>query len=188
MLSWLSQLAMRWARPASEEAYCLYGGVAAASRNAQFYQRYGIEDNVDGRFDTLTLMIVLLLRRLKETGTEGKNLSQGVIDVMFADMDLSLHELGVSENKVSKKLKVMARAFLGRLKAYNTALDADDIDGLASALQRNLYREKGQDAQIKKLATAVFIEEKRLAKVEDSVLLQCNADIEDIFQGFLLHA
>jgi cytochrome b pre-mRNA-processing protein 3 len=34
----------------------------------------------------------------------------------------------------------MAEAFMGRLDAYATAIDADDRDALAAALERNLLR------------------------------------------------
>ena len=44
-------------------------------------------------------------------------------DSMFADMDLSLREMGAGDIGVSKRVRVMAEAFLGRLDAYVTALD-----------------------------------------------------------------
>ncbi len=60
--------------------------------------------------------------------------AQELTDTMFADMDLSLHEIGVSENKVGKKVKVMATAFVGRVQAYSQALDANDKERFGFSL------------------------------------------------------
>jgi cytochrome b pre-mRNA-processing protein 3 len=59
---------------------------------------------------------------------------------MFADMDLSLREMGAGDLGVSKRVRVMAEAFMGRLDAYTTAIDNDDREALAEALERNLLR------------------------------------------------
>ena len=60
---------------------------------------------------------------------------------MFADMDLSLREMGAGDIGVSKRVRVMAEAFLGRLDAYVTALDSNDRVALGAALLRNLFRD-----------------------------------------------
>ena len=59
---------------------------------------------------------------------------------MFADMDLSLREMGAGDLGVSKRVRVMAEAFMGRLDAYTTAIDNDDRAALAEVLERNLLR------------------------------------------------
>jgi cytochrome b pre-mRNA-processing protein 3 len=61
-----------------------------------------------------------------------------LFDLMFADMDRSLREMGVSDMRVGTKVKDMAHAFYGRVDAYERALD--DIARLEEALARNLYR------------------------------------------------
>jgi cytochrome b pre-mRNA-processing protein 3 len=69
---------------------------------------------------------------------ETKGLNQALFDLMFADMDRSLREMGVSDMSVGKRVKEMARAFYGRVDAYEPVLD--DAAKLEEALARNLYR------------------------------------------------
>ena len=171
MTNWLSKLVEKWARPGTDEAYQIYQVIASSARQPELYQRFEIADTFDGRFDTLTLIAVLVARRLKDIGEDGQTLSQSVTDVMFADMDLSLHEIGVSENKVSKKVKTMATAYMGRRQAYVNALDSDDSSALADALSRNLYRENGIDPAANGLVAMVMAEAERLAVIPDQELL-----------------
>ena len=180
MLNWLSNWVEKRARPGGDDAYQVYTSIAQAARQPDLYQRFQIDDTFDGRFDTLTLIAVLVARRLKNAGEDGQRLSQDVTDVMFADMDLSLHEIGVSENKVSKKVKTMATAYLGRMQVYVDALDADDDDALADALARNLYRDNGTDARENGLVALIKAETKRLDQLSDQALLKGN--LGSIFQ------
>ncbi|MCE2518021.1 MAG: ubiquinol-cytochrome C chaperone [Alphaproteobacteria bacterium] len=171
MANWLTNLVAKWGRPGGDNAHQIYVQLAGYARTPALYQRYDIADTLDGRFDALTLMTVLVIRRLNRIDGKGRDFGQEVVDVMFADMDLSLHEIGVSENKVSKKIKVMATAFLGRRQAYIKALDDGDKDALADALSRNLYRENGTDPVANGLVKAVMAEAKRLDAVADDELL-----------------
>ena len=59
---------------------------------------------------------------------------------MFADMDLSLREMGAGDIGVSKRVRVMAEAFMGRLNTYVAAIDEDDKEAFSAALVRNLFR------------------------------------------------
>ena len=171
MFNWLSKKAQHWARPADDFSFAVYEQVAAASRDARLYERFDIEDTLDGRFDVLVLFAALTVRRLSLSGEAGKRLAQGVVDTMFADMDLSLHEIGVSENKVGKKVKAMAKAFMGRMKAYSDALDGDAIEKtLAAALERNIYRDRGANGASKGLAEAVLLVVRALDDIDDAGL------------------
>jgi cytochrome b pre-mRNA-processing protein 3 len=172
VLDRFSELVTKWARPGGDEAYQIYTTIAENARHADFYRRYHVADTLDGRFDTLTLMAVLVIRRLQAIGDKGQMLGQQVVDLMFADMDLSLHEIGVSENKVGKKVKTMARAFLGRRNAYIDALDAGDDRALADAISRNLYRDNGIDPIKNNIIKAIKEEVKVLNKFSDAELLQ----------------
>ncbi len=178
MITRLSKMVERWARPGGEQAHVLYTEMARVARKPEFYLQYDISDTFDGRFDTLTLIVVLVVRRLNNAGKDGAELAQEVIDLMFADMDLSLHEIGVSENKVGKKVKTIATAFIGRMKAYTTALDNDDDTELAAALRRNLYRENGVDPVENGLVTAIRAQVKRLDAFTDDELLKSAPSFE----------
>jgi len=135
--SWLGRRRQR-----EEMVDALYAKAVAQARLPVFYAEREVPDTVDGRFDLLALHVFLLLHRLGvEEGharRETKRLSQGLFDLMFADMDRSLREMGVSDMSVGKRVKEMARAFYGRIDAYEPALD--DAARLEQALARNLYR------------------------------------------------
>jgi cytochrome b pre-mRNA-processing protein 3 len=62
---------------------------------------------------------------------------------MFADMDLSLREMGAGDIGVSKRVRAMAEAFMGRLESYVYAIDNKDKKSLSAALKRNLFRGNG---------------------------------------------
>ncbi len=57
MLQWLRQKVLDWSRPSSIEAETLYSQLAKAARNPDIYYSYQIEDNIDGRFDTICLFV-----------------------------------------------------------------------------------------------------------------------------------
>lgn len=174
MFQWLTKKVEEWSRPSSVEAARLYRVATTAARHPGIYGRYGVADTLDGRFDAVTLAVSLLARRLVRSGDAGRALAQELVDTMFADMDLSLHEIGVSENKVGKKVKIMARAFVGRMKAYGEALDGSDAKALAAALERNLYRANGAPADA--MARQVLAAARRLDGIPDEALLEGKAE------------
>jgi cytochrome b pre-mRNA-processing protein 3 len=116
----------------------LYAKAVAQARQPLFYADAEVPDSVDGRFDLLVLHMFLILHRLGAEGAATRKLSQALFDLMFADMDQSLREMGVSDMSVGKRVKEMARAFYGRVDAYDSALTKGS--GLEEALGRNLYR------------------------------------------------
>lgn len=108
-------------------------------------------DTFDGRFDVLIIHVYLVLRRLRcedSTYEAGHEAGQVLVDLFFQDMDQALREMGVGDVSVGKKIKKMAEAFYGRLKAYDMAFDAEQdapqslADNLAETIARNLYPEK----------------------------------------------
>ena len=129
-------------RQREEMVDALYAKAVAQARLPVFYAECEVPDTVDGRFDLLVLHVFLLLHRLgaprNEATRETKALNQGLFDLMFADMDRSLREMGVSDMSVGKRVKEMARAFYGRIDAYEPVLG--DAARLEEALARNLYR------------------------------------------------
>jgi cytochrome b pre-mRNA-processing protein 3 len=57
---------------------------------------------------------------------------------MFADFDRALREMGTGDLSVGKHVKRMARAFYGRIQAYEEGLAGDD-SALGAALARNVF-------------------------------------------------
>ena len=125
-------------RQKAEMVDALYVKAVAQARQPVFYAEREVPDTLDGRFDMLVLHVFLLLHRLGADGKPMKRINQALFDLMFADMDRSLRELGVSDMRIGKKVKEMARAFYGRVDAYEPVLG--DKPKLEEALTRNLYR------------------------------------------------
>ena len=116
----------------------LYEAAVAQAREPGFYQRLGVPDTVDGRFELLSLHVFLLLRRLKREGEAGAAVAQALVDLLFVNLDESLREMGAADLGVGKRVKRMASAFYGRIAAYEAGL-AGAPEALAAALGRNLY-------------------------------------------------
>jgi cytochrome b pre-mRNA-processing protein 3 len=114
----------------------LYGSIVAAARQQNFYLKHGVPDSVDGRFDMLVIHMFLVLERLK--GDAHTELRQALTDTFFKDMDRSLREMGTGDLSVGKKVRKMAEAFFGRIRAYGEA--ADEV-ALSAAIARNVYAE-----------------------------------------------
>lgn len=129
-------------------AQALYASAVAEGRREVHFTAWGVPDTVDGRFDMISLVVALINRRIGLAGREHtariQDLAQELFDVMFADMDLNLRELGVSDEGMKHRIKPMASAHLGRVKAYTDALSKPDlaacIQALSDALTRNVYR------------------------------------------------
>ena len=124
--------------PSAEPANALYREVVRQSRLPVFYTQGGVPDSLDGRFELIVLHAYLIMRRLKRDGDAGRALSQALFDMLFADMDRSLREMGVGDLGVGRRVKAMARGFFGRVAAYDEGLAGDD-EILAEALRRNVY-------------------------------------------------
>ena len=125
----------------------LYEAAVGQARLPEFYLEMGVADTLDGRFDMIILHVYLLARRLRQDG--GRNaakLQESLFEVMFADMDRSLREMGVGDLSVGKQVKRMAKAFFGRVQVYDDVLDQPELEetALAGALARNLYRIEGE--------------------------------------------
>ena len=128
-------------RPIEEGvADTLYLSIVKQSRQPEFYSECGVPDTPDGRYDMIVAHVVLILRRLRRAPSNTKDLAQALFDLMFADMDQNLREMGVGDLAVGKRVKAMAKAFYGRLAAYDAALSNGDDAALRSALRRNLFR------------------------------------------------
>lgn len=116
----------------------LYAGIVEQARSPVFFTALGVPDTLDGRFETLALHAFLVLNRLKADRPASAEFAQALFDTLFADMDRSLREMGVADLGVGRRVKAMAEALLGRVRAYEQGLDEGDA-ALQAALRRNLY-------------------------------------------------
>lgn len=121
-------------------AVALYRQIVAQARLPGFYRDHAVPDTLDGRFDMIVLHAFLVMRRLKRiSGPEAQKVSQDLFDLLFADMDSNLREIGVGDLGVGKRVKKMAQAFYGRVEAYEAGLASADPAVLEQALGRNVY-------------------------------------------------
>lgn len=126
---------LRKKNPYMASAERVYAGMLTHVRHPKFYSEYGVPDSFDGRFDLLLLHGFLVINRM---GSEGKEFSQALFDVMFADMDQTLREIGIGDMGVPKHMRRMMKAFNGRMHVYADAF-AGGRESLKEALRRNLY-------------------------------------------------
>lgn len=128
-------------RTDTESVYAVYSAIVAQSRQPQFYADWSVPDTVTGRFDMISLHLVLLFRRLRGDDPGQREFAQAVFDLFFKDMDSSLREMGVTDIGVPKKIQKMGNLFFGLLAAINQAMDAHDAAALRAVLTRNVYDE-----------------------------------------------
>ncbi len=133
---------------ARRAALGLYRQIVEQARQQEFYASLGVPDTPDGRFDMIALHAMLILRRLKRDRERAAEHAQALFDVMFADMDQNLREMGVGDMSIGKRIRSLAQAFYGRLAAYGVGLEQRDDGPLASALRRNLYRKTAPTEEV----------------------------------------
>lgn len=121
-----------------DAALRLYETIVERAREPVFFTCYGVPDTLDGRFELLALHGFLVLNRLKKERSRTAELAQQLFDIMFSDLDRAMREMGVGDLGVGRQVKTMAKAFYGRIGAYEAGLAADDVD-LGQALRRNLF-------------------------------------------------
>ncbi len=135
--------------PRRELVAGLYARVAGAARQRALYADLGVPDTVEGRFEALSVHMVLALRALRHKPDPAGDVARDLTDAFFRDLDASLREMGVGDTAVPKRMKTLAEAFYGRAGVYDSALDAGDEAALAAALGRNVC---GSDAPAPGLA------------------------------------
>ena len=122
----------------------LYDGLVARAREPVFFAGFGVADSIDGRFDVLAFHAWMVLTELK-----GTQAAQALADTIFLGFDEAMREQGVGDMGIGHKLKAMAKAFYGRMSAYDAAVDEA---ALAEALAKNLWRGASVDDRARALA------------------------------------
>ena len=127
-------------RPAREAGRALYAHVVAQARQPAFYERLGVPDTVEGRFELYSLHLLLLIERLRGQGGEAGEVSQSLFDTYLKGLDHALRELGVGDLSVGKKMRKLGEAFYGRGKSYETAVaELPRRQALEAFLARTVY-------------------------------------------------
>ena len=122
----------------------LYDGLVTRAREPVFFEGLGVADTIDGRFDVLAFHAWMVLTELK-----GSPAAQALTDILFTGFDEAMREQGAGDMGIGHKLKAMAKAFYGRMAAYDVAKDEP---ALAEALAKNLWRGAEVDDRARVLA------------------------------------
>jgi cytochrome b pre-mRNA-processing protein 3 len=122
-------------RQRRDAALAAYTAIVARAREPGLFAAWGVPDTLDGRFELLALHAFLVLNRLKRESA--KEFAQTLFDIMFADLDRGVREMGATDIGVGRHVKAMARGFYGRIAAYERGL-GDEAE-LQAALRRNLF-------------------------------------------------
>ncbi len=147
-----------------------YAALTSAARVPFYYTDMGVPDTVMGRFEMLSLVMILFFRRTAQSQTSGQELAQEIIDAFFTDIDHSIRELGIGDQGVPKRMKKLAGMFYGRLQAYAAALDAADAKQLAEALRRNIHPDVEDAPTMEPLARFMLQAEQELKTVPEEAI------------------
>ncbi|MEH3118630.1 MAG: ubiquinol-cytochrome C chaperone [Methylorubrum populi] len=116
----------------------LHRRIGEAARRPGLYTALGVPDTVEGRFEALSLHVILVLRRLGQLPPPAADVAQDLVDSVFMQLDAALRELGIGDMGVPKRIRKLGAAFYARAGTYGAALDTGDRAALAAALARNV--------------------------------------------------
>ncbi len=124
----------------------LHDLAVAAARTPIFYESLGAQDTPEGRFELLSLVVILLIERLRVEGQAGASQGQALFDVFISRLDGAMREMGVSDISMARRMKGLGQAFYGRAKAVREALaELPRTDRLAALLARTAFPGETQE-------------------------------------------
>jgi cytochrome b pre-mRNA-processing protein 3 len=156
-------------RRGDDAAGSLYARVNAAARVPGLYGAGLIPDTVQGRFESLALHAVVVLRRLRALPAPAPDLAQDFVDRLFLEIERALREIGISDLAVPKRMKDYAKGFYGRAKSYDEALADGDDAALRVAIARNVGA--GDPGAPVRLATYIKEADKRISGLDLAAIL-----------------
>ncbi|MBE1236194.1 ubiquinol-cytochrome C chaperone family protein [Phaeovibrio sulfidiphilus] len=172
--------AMRQRRDYKRKAAVLYKVVVAQARSPFFYERLGVPDTLDGRYDMLVIHMALLLRRLSSFAPGDRptrkaplpRLAQYLFDLMEKDLKHNIRRIGIQETAITRETRKMLRAFYGRAYSYEMGL-REGTPALVQALRENLYRNTEVSAdQVAAMAGYIIRQEERLKVLPEDDFLE----------------
>lgn len=116
----------------------LHHAVVEQSRSPSLYGPGRLPDTVEGRFEALTLHVLLIMRRLRHLPPPAAEVAQELVDAVFAHLEITLRETGIGDMGIPKRMKKLARAFYDRTVKYEAALEAGDEEALGAELALRL--------------------------------------------------
>ena len=150
MLSWLKTRS-----DGRRKARELYGAVVAQARNAEFYQRLGVADTPEGRYELIVLHLIFVLERLGAEGASTEQARRETLEAFVADMDDSIRELGAGEMSIPRKVKKAAGGVYERAAVFRAAIADADPTVLQAWIAKFVLQGGGSDDDLAALASYV---------------------------------
>lgn len=161
-------------RARGERVGRLYRHLVNLARTPAFYRDLGVPDTPEGRFEMVGLHVALVVRRLKAAGPPADELAQDLFDLMFADLDESLRQIGIGDLSVGRQIKRLAGQFYARLRALDEAFGAEPRQALREMLKVNAYHGGAAPSEVQLAALADY-----LVTAEQTLWLQPAASVLD---------
>ncbi len=152
-----------------------YSTLTSMARVPFFYSDLDVPDTVMGRFEMLSIVMILFFRRTAKSDSSGQELAQEIVDAFFQDIDHSIRELGIGDQSVPKRMKKLAGMFYGRVETYAAALEGKDGEALATALRRNIYPKAEDAPAMRGLADWMISAEAALAGISEDEISRGHA-------------
>lgn len=133
-------------------------------------------DTLEGRFEMIVLHAALVFRRLRELGSPGQSLADRTFDLLIAQLDYGLREDGASDHTIARKIRNLGEAYLGRARAYDTAIEGSDLIGLQNAFETNFSGVANSDEYLRELADYAMKSATSLTAKADGTLLSGEID------------
>lgn len=154
--------------PGQEQIRPLWHKVVELARDPGWYARGGVADTVPGRFDAITLVLALVMRRM-DGQPELRAPSARLTELFVSDMDGQLRQSGVGDLAMAKRMGKLMSVLAGRMEALEQALAQQDDAELIAVIERNVTLNEGADvaaiaARVRQLAA-------RLAAIGNDDLL-----------------
>lgn len=179
--AWRRFLAFFRHSPELTAAHRLYSTLVNNARYPLYYDDLSVPDTPEGRFEILAMHVGLAIRRLVQGGKAGRDVAQSLVDLMVADMDVNLRELGVGDLSVGKQVKRLAGQLNARIDVLKDAFDGGDHELLRPMLAINTYHGTAAppDDHLTKLMRIFETIEKSLALQDVADLVTGRIDLPD---------
>lgn len=122
----------------------LYKAIIAEARNPYWYEAGELQDTINGRFNMLVTLMVLVLLKLETLDGQDEN-SVALTEIFVDDMDGQMRQEGIGDVVVGKRIGKMVSALGGRLTVFREALvlsGAERNMAMDDVLKRNLYEDE----------------------------------------------
>lgn len=133
-----TMLGLSAGRRRREAARAWHNQIQKLARDPDLFANGLAQDTLDGRFEMLTLVSTLVLRRLRELEKPGRKLADSVYRDIFSGFDHALREEGVGDASIARKVRGLGERFFGLARAVDGALGATDKTSmLTGVIERN---------------------------------------------------